>query len=104
MDFVRLRIAVAWRAAFNDVADINLIPRKFDGLNDAGQQSTGGAHKRFSALVFLKARPLAHKNQPGAGVALPENDVFPAFKVDGLPELTKNEYSYDEFMKMTKII
>ncbi len=29
-----------------------------------------------------------------------QNDVFTAFKVDGLPELTKNEYSYDEFIGM----
>ncbi len=26
-----------------------------------------------------------------------ENDVFPAFKVEGLPVLEKDEYSYDEF-------
>ncbi len=29
-----------------------------------------------------------------------ENDVFPAFKVDGLPKLDKDEYSYDEFIAM----
>lgn len=29
-----------------------------------------------------------------------ENDVFPAFKVEGLPRLNKDEYSYDEFLAM----
>ncbi len=29
-----------------------------------------------------------------------ENDVFPAFKVEGLPVLDKDEYSYDEFLAM----
>jgi len=29
-----------------------------------------------------------------------ENDVFPAFKVEGLPVLEKDEYSYDEFLAM----
>jgi len=31
-----------------------------------------------------------------------ENDVFPAFKVEGLPALTKAEYTYEEFIAMIK--
>ncbi len=31
-----------------------------------------------------------------------ENDVFPAFKVEGLPTLDKDEYTYDEFIAMIK--
>jgi len=31
-----------------------------------------------------------------------ENEVFPAFKVEGLPKLDKAEYTYDEFIGMIK--
>ena len=43
--------------------------------------------------------PLMKGEFPIAKTVL-ENDVFPAFKVEGLPTLDKDEYSYEEFIAM----
>lgn len=45
--------------------------------------------------------PLMKGEFPIAKAVL-ENDVFPAFKVEGLPTLNKETYTYDEFIDMVK--
>src|SRR6185312_9853481 len=54
--FVRLGIAVPWRAALHHVGDVDLVAGLLDRLDDAVEQLAGGAHARQSLPVLLGPR------------------------------------------------
>jgi hypothetical protein len=61
-------IPVARRAAFDDIANVNLAAGQFDGFDNTGQKLTGGTDKRFSLPVLFKSGALADKYKLGPGI------------------------------------
>lgn len=62
-------IAVAGRAAFDNVGDVQLVPRHADGGKHAVEQLAGRPDKRPALKVLLAARTLA--NEHGDGIPAP---------------------------------
>src|SRR6266576_322160 len=62
-DFVLLRIAIAGRAAFDDVGDVHVFTLQIDGFDDLRQQLTGTADKRDALQVLVAAWRLADEHQ-----------------------------------------
>ena len=80
-DFVRLGIAIARRAALDDVGDVHVLARQADRLDDLGQQLAGAADERLALLVLVRARRLADEHQVGVRVADAEHDLLAAQRV-----------------------
>ncbi len=73
-DLFGLRSPVFRRSAFDHIADVDLFADEAHGIDDLCQQSAGRADKRSSLPILIESGPLAHENDPGLGVPLPEND------------------------------
>ncbi len=71
-------VAVAGRAAFDDVADIDVLPLYLDGGQHLGEQIPCPAHEGPSAQVFLFSRPLSDEHRDGIGIALSIDKLDPA--------------------------
>src|SRR5439155_23388183 len=72
------RSAVAGRAAFYDVADIDVLALDADRLEHSVQELACPPHKRESLLIFIGAGPFAHENKLRARAALTKDDRLAA--------------------------
>ncbi len=71
-----LRVAVARRAAFDDIRDIDLIPLHLDRGQQLLQEAARRADKRPALLVLVKTRPLSDKHQFGVRRSLAGHRKF----------------------------
>ena len=74
-DLVGLGVAVARRAALQDVADVDVVAAEAHRLDHLGQQLAGGADERLAGAIFVGARRLADEDQRRVGVADAVDDV-----------------------------
>src|SRR5262245_28943528 len=68
-NLLRQRIAVAWRAVFQNVADVDLFARQIDGRKNFCEQLSSRADKWPSCLVFRGARRFTDAHQLRVRVA-----------------------------------
>ncbi len=70
-DFVWFRVAILGRAALDDVCNVHIGARDANAFQIVGEKATAAANKGQALLVFVKARPLTHKehNRGEAAVA-----------------------------------
>src|SRR5688500_17606409 len=61
--FVRLRIAVARRPAFDDVGDVDIFTPEVDGFDDPVQELSGTADERLALDVLIRAGRFADEHQ-----------------------------------------
>jgi hypothetical protein len=78
LDLHRLRIAVARRAALEDVGDEDVPTRHADSGQQLCQQRSGAADERKPLSILLGSRRLADEHQIGVGVACSEDDIRPS--------------------------
>jgi hypothetical protein len=76
--FLRQRIAIAGRAAFEHVADVHVRALHAAGLDDFVEQLAGPAHERFAQTVFVGPRRLAEKAEPGVWIPHAKDGVWRA--------------------------
>jgi hypothetical protein len=62
-DLIGLGIAVSRGAAFQDIADVNLLPFQTHRLDDFCQELAGESYKGSSLGVLIRPRRLAYKNK-----------------------------------------
>src|SRR5450759_2774374 len=73
-DLVGFRVTVIWRAAFNDIGDINILAAfEFDRRQHAIQQLARLSHERLTLRVLVRARPFTDEQPAGFLVAHPEH-------------------------------
>jgi len=60
-DFVRLRIAIAGRAAFENIRYVHFLARKPERLDHRIQQLTGATDEGLALPIFIGARGFADK-------------------------------------------
>ena len=71
-DLLRLRIAVSGGAAFQDIADVDLLPFQTHRLDDLCQKLPGAPYKGSSLGILIRPRRLADKNEIRLWIALAE--------------------------------
>jgi hypothetical protein len=76
LDFVGFRQAIFRRAAFYDVADVDVLALQAHGFDHLGQQFSGAAYERESLGIFVAARAFANEDQLGFWVAVTEDDFI----------------------------
>ncbi len=86
---LNLGITVPRRAAFHDVADINLAAIQPDGLNNFRQKLAGGTDKRFTLTILIIARAFSDKHQLRSGIAGSENDRSAALSQPAAAAITE---------------
>ena len=74
-DLVGLGVAVARRAALEDVADVDVVAAEAHRFDHLGQELAGGADERLAGAILVGARRLADEDQRRVGVADAEDDV-----------------------------
>ena len=79
LDLVGHGIAVAGRAALDDVRDVDLGAGKPDALEQLVEELAGLTHEGVALLVLVKARRLADEHQVGVRVADAEHDLCAPF-------------------------
>ncbi len=79
LDLVGHRVAVAGRAALDDVGDVDLGAGEPDALEQPVEELAGLADERVALLVLVEARRLADEHQVGVGVAHAEDDLRAPF-------------------------
>src|SRR6266540_897814 len=75
LDLVRLRIAVARRAALDHVRDVHVLARQADPLEELVEELARLADERIALLVFVEARGLPDEQEVCVGVSDAENDL-----------------------------
>ena len=75
LDLLRLRVAVARRAALQDVRHVHVAAREADPLEQLAEQLAGGADERHALLVLVEPGRLAHEHQVGDRRAGAEDDL-----------------------------
>src|SRR5439155_2400881 len=80
LDLVRLRVAVARRAALQHVRDVDVLPRHPDASKQLLEQLPGLADERETLLVLVESRRLADEQQVGARIAGTEHDLRAALR------------------------
>ena len=78
LDLVRLRVAVAGRAAFEDVRHKDVVPGNPDSGEQPVEQLPGLADEGDALLVLVEAGSLADEHQVGARVPGAEDHLRPA--------------------------
>jgi hypothetical protein len=73
--FVFLGLAIFRRAAFHDVADVDVFALQTHGFNHLGEQFSGAAYERKALHIFVVAGTLADENQFRFGVAVAKDDI-----------------------------
>src|SRR6185312_3394198 len=74
-DLVGLGVAVARRAALQDVADVDVAAGEAHGFDHLGQELAGGADERLAGAIFVGAGRFADEDEGGVGVADAVDDV-----------------------------
>jgi len=82
VDLVHVGVAVARRAALEDVADVDRLPGEPHAADDPGEDLPGLADEGLPLQVLVAARRLADKDYPGLGGADAEDQVGPAVPQD----------------------
>jgi hypothetical protein len=88
-DFVWLGVAIAGWTALYDIAEIDVLPRQVDRLEDLCQQLTSLANKRHPLQVFFVAWTFTYQDQSSPGVSSPKDDVFTLLVELAPPAVTK---------------
>ena len=65
------------RAAFEDVYDINIVPREAHCLDDFCKELAGASDKRLALEVFIGTGSLADEHQVRVGISDAEDDRAP---------------------------
>jgi hypothetical protein len=60
-----LGIPIAWRAAFQDVQNINVLTPQRASFDDLVEQLPSAADKRFSLPIFVRSGGLTQKHEAG---------------------------------------
>ena len=84
LDLVGLRVAVAGRAAPENVGDEHVVACDPDLGEKLRQQSSGAPHKRLALAVLLRAWALADEHQAGVGVTRAEHHLGPGLRQTAL--------------------
>ena len=69
-DLVGLGIAVAWRAALDDVRDEHVLAAPADVTEEVHEEASCATHERAALTVLVHSRALAHEDHLGRGVTL----------------------------------
>src|SRR5581483_11696927 len=77
LDLVRLRVAVARRAALEDVRDVDVCACEADLCEQLLEQLAGLADERQALLVLVETGRLADEHQVGVRIAGAEDDLRP---------------------------
>jgi hypothetical protein len=72
-DFIFFWSAIFRRAAFHDVADVDIISLQAHGFDHLRQKFSGTANERESLHVFVVTRTFAYEHKFGFGIAIAEN-------------------------------
>src|SRR5215472_8608434 len=73
-DFVFFGRAILWRAAFDDVADVNVFALQAHGFDHLREKFSGATNKRESLGIFVGARTFSHENEFGFCVSVAEDN------------------------------
>jgi hypothetical protein len=73
--FLRGRIAIPGRTAFDHVSDVNGFPFETDGPNHFVEQLPGPPHEWFALQIFLFSRRFANHHPFGFAIADAENSL-----------------------------
>ncbi len=65
------------RAAFENVGDVNLFPRKTHCLDNFGKQLAGATDERFALRIFIRPRCFSDEHDIGVRIADSENGLRP---------------------------
>ena len=74
-DLVGLGVAIAGRAALQDVADVDVAAAEAHRLDHLGQELAGGADERLAGAILVGAGRLADEDERRVGVADAVDDV-----------------------------
>ena len=74
-----IRRSITRRTAFDDVCNVDIRSVKIHGLDHAGQQLTGSAHKGTALSVLVRAGTFSHKHESRVRIALTKNNIEPFF-------------------------
>jgi hypothetical protein len=77
LDFVSFRRAIFRRAAFDDVADVNVLALQAHRFNHLRQKFSSAANEGKALHVFIVAGAFADENELGFGIAVAEDDFIP---------------------------
>jgi len=91
-DFIRFGLAIFWRTAFYDVANVNIFALQAHGFNHLRQQFPRATNERDAGSVFIGAGTFAHEDEVGVGIAIGKDDVF-AFFVEFAPFTIANIFA-----------
>ncbi len=78
LDLVRLRVAVAGRAALQDVRHIDLVALEADPGEQLVEELPRLADERLALLILVVAGRLADEHQVGVRITDAEDDLRPA--------------------------
>src|ERR1700682_1285886 len=71
----RSGVRVFWGRAFQDVGDVDVLPRSSHRFDDLRQELPGPADEREALLIFVAARGFPDEHEIGVRGALAEDDV-----------------------------
>jgi hypothetical protein len=77
LHFIRFWVAIARRAALEDIADEHIRTRQAHSGDDLVEQLSGPADERAALAVFVFAGGFADERDPGTGVALARHGMGP---------------------------
>ena len=75
LDLFWARVAVAGRAALEDVGDVDALARDAGAVEHLVEQLAGCAHEGLALEVLVLAGALAYEHDVGMGIAHPEDEV-----------------------------
>ena len=80
LDLIRHGVAVAWRAAFQDIGHEDQVPAEPDPGEKLIQELPCLPDEREALLVLVEARCFADEHQVGVRVAVSEDDLRPPLR------------------------
>jgi hypothetical protein len=101
LDLRRLRISIIRWTAFEDIADIDLVPFQPHGLNDLRQKLPRLSDERLSLQVFVTSGSFAHEDDARPGITDTENQVCPRpaqVTAEALPQFGSD--SFEGFFRL----
>jgi hypothetical protein len=75
LHFIRLRIAIFGRSAFEDVADVDVLAWETGSHEEQVEQLSGPAHERPAGPVLIPSRRLADDGDIGVRMTFAEDDL-----------------------------
>ena len=77
INLINLGVAIIRRSAFDDVRNVDFVPREPGRLQEIVQELSRCADKRFSLLIFMKPRRLADEHDACMRIAHTKHDLSP---------------------------